>query len=161
MPNRTEPANNKDVQVRRRLTWGTTLAELLIAVVFTAVVAASIISTTTFAGRASQKAKERSILTSLAQNSLESAAAAAAQRTLVEGTFEMRYASSGSMVVPTGTALPTDDLAGSRAQGMTKETIITRTITRDATYADLYKVSVNGYTHDGSSTIWFETYVRM
>lgn len=137
------------------------MAELLIAAVFMGVVAVTIIGATTFAGRVSQGTRERSVLLSLVQDCVEAAQAAAAQGSLVEGSRTITFASGGASASVAGTSLPTDvsDPYGSRS--LSQSATVSRTIVRDSTYPNLYRVTVSGSTANGSSKVTIETCVRM
>ncbi len=122
---------------------GTTLAELLIATVFTAAAAASILGATTFAGKRSQISQKRSIGFALAMDSIEMARAAAKAGVLSAGTRHVTISRNGSTVTTAGTALPSDRNPSGISIGAEAQLHLTREISLEPGTTDLYRVKAS------------------
>lgn len=167
MPKSWQFADKKFVEKRHRGKRGTTLTELLVAAVFAGGAAGSIIGATGFASKRAQDADVRALATSIAQDQMECARAAAKNGTLVSGTRTVRFPVSGSPTTVTGQTLAIDHIPANVQKYTDGDMTVVRNVTLEPGTTDVYKIIVtttwqqNGTLAVGRTKTRIETFVRV
>lgn len=153
------------MRLRHRLHAGTTLAELIVAIVITASTAGGILAATTTSVQRIRNTNLRAIAFNAAVDQVECARVSARQGVLVEGTRTITV-TPGSSPVASGQALPGDHLPSVTAGNFGATLKITRTVTLEAGATDVYRVSASAdwtpasQTATGSTSLAVETTMR-
>jgi len=159
-------ADMKHVRLRRRSDAGTTLAELLVAAVFSAAAIGGILSATATAVNRIQLMNARAIAVSLVQDQMECAHVSARMGVLTAGTRNITFAPSGA-VMALGQTLAGDRVPPAATGKFGATLVLTRTTTLEVGTTDIFKVVVTaswkptGGPDSGKTLVSAETYMRV
>lgn len=153
------------MRLRHRLHAGTTLAELIVAIVITASTAGGILAATTTSIHRINNTNLRAIAFNAAVDQVECTRVAARQGVLAAGTRTITK-TPGNTPTATGQTLSGDHVPSITAGNFGATLTITRTVTLESGASDVYRVTVtadwtpSSQTATGSTNLTIETSMR-